>query len=315
MDAFAQTCLQFAFPVYIWALISLIILTSRYSITMSKLVGWDPVAVLATLLLVSYTKVLKIIIDVYSSVKLHHPQHRKATMWLKDANVPYLQSEHLVLAVVTSLVLVFLFLPYTLLLLLGHKLYHFSDRRHLNWLRRVKPFLDSYCAPYKIRTRYWTGFLLLVRCALYAVFSFNSLGSRHTEKPPGHYHNLHCGSFCLRIREGLQPVVCQYPRGFHIPQPYYTLRFHSSCSPDSGNFISIVFVTAVGVIAFHFHSFCITKSAMWLNLHKAVIGRFKSPKVTAESDPSPATVSASSHETVSRTVIELREPLLDDNMH
>ena len=80
-------------------------------------------------------------------------------------------------------------------------------------------------------------------------------------------------------------------------------------------FISIVFVTAVGVIAFHFHSFCITKSAVWLNLHKAVIGRFKSPKVTAESDPPPATVSASSHVTVSRTVIELREPLLDDNMH
>ena len=53
---------NFAFPVYIWVLISLIILTSRYSITVSKLVGRDPVAVLATLLLVSYTKVLKIII-------------------------------------------------------------------------------------------------------------------------------------------------------------------------------------------------------------------------------------------------------------
>jgi hypothetical protein len=56
MDAFAQTCLQFAFPVYVWVLISLIILTSRYSITLTKLIGHNPIAVLATLLLMSYVR-------------------------------------------------------------------------------------------------------------------------------------------------------------------------------------------------------------------------------------------------------------------
>ena len=56
MDAFAQTCLQFAFPLYVWVLISIIILTSRYSITISKLIGHNPIAVLATLLLMSYTR-------------------------------------------------------------------------------------------------------------------------------------------------------------------------------------------------------------------------------------------------------------------
>ena len=40
---------------------------------------------------------------------------------------------------------------------------------------KIKPLLDSYYAPYKIKTRPWTGFLLLVRCALYVLFSFNSL--------------------------------------------------------------------------------------------------------------------------------------------
>jgi hypothetical protein len=83
------------------------------------------------------------------------------------------------LTVITSLVLIFFFLPYTLLLLLGHKLHHLSRRKVFHWLNRLKPLLDSYHAPYNITTRYWTGFLLVVRCALYIVFSFNSLEGKH----------------------------------------------------------------------------------------------------------------------------------------
>ncbi len=60
MDAYAHTWLQFAFPIYVWVLISLITLTSRYSILLTKLIGSNPIAVLATLLLMSYTKILKI---------------------------------------------------------------------------------------------------------------------------------------------------------------------------------------------------------------------------------------------------------------
>ena len=88
MTAYAQTWLQFVFPIYVWILIGLIIVASRYSIALSKLVGYNPVAVLATLLLMSYAKILKIIIEVYSSVELDYP-NRTATVWLKDANVPY----------------------------------------------------------------------------------------------------------------------------------------------------------------------------------------------------------------------------------
>ena len=73
LDAYVQTWLQFAFPVYVRILMSLIVLTSRYSITLTKLTGSNPIAVLATLLLMSYTKILKLIIEVYSSVQLEYP--------------------------------------------------------------------------------------------------------------------------------------------------------------------------------------------------------------------------------------------------
>ena len=44
-------------------------------------------------------------------------------------------------------------------------------------INKIKPFLDAYHAPYKEDCRYWTGFILLVRCALFLTFAFNVLGN------------------------------------------------------------------------------------------------------------------------------------------
>ena len=131
LGAYSQTWLQFAFPLYVWLLIGLTIFISRYSITVSKLIGHNPIAVLATLILMSYTKLLKKIIEVYSSVDLEYPGNVTLTVWLKDANVPYLQTRHLALTAVTTLVLIFFFLHYTLLLMLGFKLYILSDWKYI----------------------------------------------------------------------------------------------------------------------------------------------------------------------------------------
>jgi predicted outer membrane repeat protein len=60
LDAYALTWLQFAFPFYMWILIGLMIIISRYSIMVSKLMGHNPIAVLATLLLMSYMKILSL---------------------------------------------------------------------------------------------------------------------------------------------------------------------------------------------------------------------------------------------------------------
>lgn len=94
MDAYSKTWLQFVFPLHVWVLIGLIIMTSRYSITVSKLIGSDPVAVLATLILMSYTKILKVIIEVFSSATLDYPEGQldNAKVWFKDGNVAYLHS-------------------------------------------------------------------------------------------------------------------------------------------------------------------------------------------------------------------------------
>ena len=141
LTAYAQTWLQFVFPVYVWVLISIIIITARYSIFFSRLIGSDPIAVLATLLLISYTKLLRVIIEVYSSADLDYPNGEKVRVWLKDGSILYLSSLHLPLTIVTSLVLVFFFLPYTVVLLLGYKLYRYTGKKYLRWMNRMKPLL------------------------------------------------------------------------------------------------------------------------------------------------------------------------------
>ena len=175
LDAYAKTWLEFVFPVYIWVIVGFLVYISHHSVTVTKLLGSSPVPVLATLFLLSYAKVLRSIIAALSLTILHYP-HQNIVVWIHDANVPLAKYIPLVLVAVVFLLL--LFLPYTLLLFLGQWLQPKSHYCCLFWVRnpKVKAILDTYHAPYKPKHRYWTGILLLLRCALFLVFAFNIRG-------------------------------------------------------------------------------------------------------------------------------------------
>ena len=67
MDEYVKRWLQFVFPLYVWTLVSLIIVSSEYhSPRIARLFGSNPVAVLATLFLLSYSKLLRTIIATFS---------------------------------------------------------------------------------------------------------------------------------------------------------------------------------------------------------------------------------------------------------
>ena len=73
--------------------------------------------------------------------------------------------------------LVFLFLPYTLLLMFGQCIRSIPTQRRcvLRFLNSAAfvSIMDAYHAPYNNRHRYWTGLMLLSRCVLILAFSFN----------------------------------------------------------------------------------------------------------------------------------------------
>ena len=173
MDAYTRTWLQFAFPVYIWALVGLIVLLSRRFTWITKLIGTNAVKVLATLFLLSFTKLQRTVIAILSFTYITLPNGSRKYVWLYDGNVDYGEGKHIPLLVVAVAVFLILAIPYVLVLLLIQCLRSVSSHQVCSWVHRLKPLLDAYTGPYKSENPFWTGFLLLVRSALFLVFAFN----------------------------------------------------------------------------------------------------------------------------------------------
>ena len=184
MDTYQKTWLQFAFPLYIWLLVGAIILACRYSFTAVRVFGRNNIALLATLFLLSYTKFLNTIITALSfgevlqgSANDTSDQLVPYTVWIYDGNIEYLKGKHVPLFTVSLVVLVFLILPYTLVLIFGQCIRSIpTQRRCVLWFLNSRAFvsiMDAYTAPYNNRHRYWTGLILLIRCVLFLAFASN----------------------------------------------------------------------------------------------------------------------------------------------
>ena len=170
MDTYQKTWLQFAFPLYIWTLVAAIILAVNYSSRVMRVFGRNNIAILATLFLLSYTKILKTIITMLNftqvlagSANNVSDQLAPYTVWTYDGNIEYLRGKHIALFTAALLILLLVFLPYTLLLLFGQCLRSMTSRRQvISRLIHSTAFvsiLDAYHAPYNRRHRYWTGFM------------------------------------------------------------------------------------------------------------------------------------------------------------
>ena len=176
LDTYSRTWLQFLFPIYIWLLVGLLILVCRYSVTVTRLSGHYTVSVLATLFLLSYSKLLRTTLGILSPTTLTDPRGEPQLVWLLDGNYEFLHWPHLGIFLAALVTLVVYLLPFTLLVLLGPTIQAHSDYKLLCWVTKFKPFLDAYQGPYKTKYRYWTGVMLLVRILLYVVFAGNALG-------------------------------------------------------------------------------------------------------------------------------------------
>ena len=168
LDAYTKTWLQTAFPAYIIALVVLVIIISEHSPRFTRLIGRrDPVATLATLILLSYAKLLSTTISVLSFAILDYPDGSHV-VWLPDGNVKYLQGKHIILFT-AAILIVLLGVSYTLLLFFWQWCIQTPHWVIFGWIRntRLNGFITTYHAPYSIKHRYWTGLLLLVRVVLY----------------------------------------------------------------------------------------------------------------------------------------------------
>ena len=168
LDGYWKTWLQFVFPFYVWLIAAAIILVSHYSTRATKIFGVKSVSVLATLILLSYAKLLRSIITIFSFTILEYPDNTTAKVWSFDGNLQYLSSKHIPLFLFALAVVLLLWLPYTAVLLSARWLRTQTHRKGLRWL---KPSLDAYYGPFKDNHYYWVGVLLVVRGVLFVFFA------------------------------------------------------------------------------------------------------------------------------------------------
>ena len=181
LDAYAKTIFQLAFPIYIFTLVGIVIVSSHYSTRAAKLSGTNAVQVLATLFLLSYSKLIRLVITVLSpsSLTIQDFQNDTSTtklVWLYDGNIDYLIGKHVILFLIGIFILLLMSLPFTVILLFIQCLQKKSHYKWFSWVWKMKPLFDAYTGPYKNKHRYWTGLLLLLRVVLFAVYSMNTAG-------------------------------------------------------------------------------------------------------------------------------------------
>ena len=178
MEAFGKNFLLCVFPIYIWLISILIIFLSNRYISVTKLVGKNAVKVLATLFLLSYSKMLRVTIGTLNAKILHIHINQNTTIsklrWILDGNISYFDAHYHLGVVVMSVVFIALSLPFTIMLLCIKRVYLLSTcSRVFSWIDKLKPFFDTYTGPFKDNARFWTGLLLTTRLFLLLVHIFD----------------------------------------------------------------------------------------------------------------------------------------------
>lgn len=258
MDTYTRTWLEILFPIYILSLVCVIVILSRWSSKIARLSEHN-VPVLATLILLSYTKLFKIVIEIFTYATLDvGSTHLSSLVWLYDGNILYAQGKHIYLLAAGLLITGAFIFPYTLILTMSPCLQIKSHWKVLRWVNKLKPFIDANQAPFNDRYRYWPGVHLLIRVFLYTVFTTNSANDLNI--------NLLAIAMFGALYCSVINILSVYKESYlNIIETFYWLNMvclstallyiHNSSDEDSDIAITIstgsVFLVFVGIISFH----------------------------------------------------------------
>ena len=263
VDQYGKMWLYFLFPVYALSLVVVIILFSKYSSRCARTIGkCNPVATLATIILLVYTLLLQVVTDILSFAVLHYPNGSREVVWLPDASVKYFKGKHIPLFLVAVFVLV-LGCVYTSLLFAWQWLIRAPNRFMFRWIRNTKlhSFMEAYHAPYKPKYRYWTGLLLFIRVVLNIIVMANKSGNPRT--------NLLAitilVAFLFLLKAYLGDSIYKQRWLDYLETTYYfnlllfsLVSFHSSDNPRNQRAavrvsVSITFTMTMCTLVYHIH--------------------------------------------------------------
>ena len=197
MDGYSKMWLQLAFPCYLISIAIALIVGSRYFTIIQRLTAHRVLHLLATLILLSYTKVLLAVCQVlfFFSHIIHLPTKHTKLVWSIDANISLNTPKLLVLYVIFA-ILFAIILMFNMLLLFPRTLSRFRI------VNTFKPLLDAFLGPYKDKFSFWAGIQLLLRAAFFYASSFS------------HEIRLTCGTIIIAAMLCFQGVVQPFKSKF-----------------------------------------------------------------------------------------------------
>ena len=182
----------------------------------------------------------------------------------------------------------------------------------------VKPLLDSYYAPFKAHTRYWTGFLLFIRCILYMISSFNSLGGTSKSLLAISVMFTLLGISHVHLASG--KIYSKLSTNIIETSIYLNLVILSTATLAKLNstaliysMVGTVFITMIGIILYHFHIQYTAKLSIWVYMVSLLGAKLRTFSTIDPPINLPVCLSQDPHKIVSKTVVELREPLLEND--
>ena len=328
MDAYWKTWLQLLFPLYLILLVIAIIYVSHWSKRFSLLIGKkNPVATLATLILLSYAKLLHTIIAAFSNAVLIYPSldgGQRKDVWLLDASIGYLSGRHIPVFIVAILILL-IGVTYTTLLFAWQWLVHFSEMKILKVIRNQKLtlFIATYHAPYNPQNRYWTGLLLLVRVILYVASAANIPGD-----PKVNVLLVGIATVCILLFKEVAAVKSRVYKKWPIELlevscfvnlallclgTFFTLDNKAANTAVANTSVSITFIIFPGILSYHLFSEITARISHHKRQHNDSDDQCEPLSCSTETSsfaPTSSVIEAPK-KTGSVLGFELREPLLE----
>lgn len=205
LDTFWKSMLQYVFPAYIWIIASVIICLYRqfnvqnfqknYPI-LANMSG-NPVDVLVTFILLSYTKLVRTIKDALGfAILTNYPEVSTRVVWAQDGTVDYLIGKHIALFAIGVLALIITQVYTIYIIIMGVrpylcecrtatieqeeeeeengkncKLCQVNTMSCLVCVDMPLPLSNAHFASLDDRHRYWLGLTLLVRTVLLLTFT------------------------------------------------------------------------------------------------------------------------------------------------
>ena len=173
MDEFWKALLQFAFPFYLFTLLTVIIIvTHKCGYRMfrrARFIARRAVPVLATIMVLTYTSLMNAVIASLRYTTLYNVDTAQGqTVWLYQPSLSFFGGQHLVIGILSIAVTVLYLIPFTFTMVFGDLMRRYF---HKLWFSH---FMDVLHGGFRWPLGFWIGLRLLVRVILVVTHIFTN---------------------------------------------------------------------------------------------------------------------------------------------